>query len=180
MNRLSGIIVFFLAVICGGAQVQPVNQTSTTPAPPWATRTLRAGIFGTDTSHVPAFAEILRSHPEWKINLVAEVRIQGVLMRHRLATEVGVLAALIVWAPLAVAPVAGQTPSSAANTKGTTKTETTPRTAWGDPDLQGVWSYATLTPLERPAAVAGREFFTREEAAAREAEAAGGCASSTG
>jgi hypothetical protein len=28
-------------------------------------------MIGTDTSHVPAFAEILRSHPEWKINLVA-------------------------------------------------------------------------------------------------------------
>jgi hypothetical protein len=93
-------------------------------------------------------------------------------MRHRFATEVGVLAALIVWAPWAVAPDAGQTPSSAANTKGKTNTETTPRTAWGDPDLQGVWSYASLTPLERPAAVAGREFFTPEEAAAREAEAA--------
>jgi hypothetical protein len=71
MNRLSGIAVFFLAVICAGAQVQPVSQTSTDAAPRWATRTLRAGMIGTDTSHVPAFAEILRSHPEWKINLVA-------------------------------------------------------------------------------------------------------------
>jgi hypothetical protein len=93
-------------------------------------------------------------------------------MRHRFAAEVAVVAALVVWAPFAVAPGAGQTPSSAASTKRTTKTEaTTPRTPWGDPDLQGVWSYASLTPLERPAAVAGREFFTREEAAALEAEA---------
>jgi hypothetical protein len=96
---------------------------------------------------------------------------QEVLMRHRFATEVGVLAALIAWLPFAVAPVSGQGPSSAANTKGTTKTETAARTAWGDPDLQGVWSYATLTPLERPASMAGREFFTREEAAKREADA---------
>ena len=35
------------------------------------------------------------------------------------------------------------------------------RTAWGDPDLQGVWSYATLTPLERPADVA--TVFTPDE-----------------
>jgi hypothetical protein len=41
-------------------------------------------------------------------------------------------------------------------------------TPWGDPDLQGVWSYATLTPLERPASLAGREFLTAEEAAARD------------
>ena len=25
------------------------------------------------------------------------------------------------------------------------------KTAWGDPDLQGVWDYKTITPLERPA-----------------------------
>ena len=29
----------------------------------------------------------------------------------------------------------------------------TPRTAWGDPDLQGVWSYPTTTPLSRPDSV---------------------------
>jgi hypothetical protein len=44
------------------------------------------------------------------------------------------------------------------------------RTAWGDPDLQGMWSYATLTPLERPASVKDREFFTAEEAATRDAQ----------
>ena len=43
----------------------------------------------------------------------------------------------------------------------------TPRTPWGDPDLQGVWSYASLTPLERPAELADRAFYTPEEAAAR-------------
>ena len=40
------------------------------------------------------------------------------------------------------------------------------RTPWGDPDLQGVWSYATLTPLQRPAGVQGRTHFTEEEIAA--------------
>ena len=39
------------------------------------------------------------------------------------------------------------------------------RTAWGDPDLQGIWSYATITPLQRPAAQADREFLTPEEVA---------------
>ena len=39
------------------------------------------------------------------------------------------------------------------------------RTAWGDPDLQGIWSYATFTPLQRPADLAGREFLTPEEVA---------------
>ena len=40
------------------------------------------------------------------------------------------------------------------------------QTPWGDPDLQGVWSYATLTPLQRPAEVEGRPLFTPEEVAA--------------
>ena len=40
-----------------------------------------------------------------------------------------------------------------------------PRTSWGHPDLQGTWSTATITPFERPAELAGKEFLTREEAA---------------
>jgi hypothetical protein len=43
------------------------------------------------------------------------------------------------------------------------------RTPWGDPDLQGIWSYATLTPLERPKELGDREFFTDEEIAERNA-----------
>ena len=42
-----------------------------------------------------------------------------------------------------------------------------PRTAWGDPDLQGFWTNTTTTPLERPADLAGREFLTDEEWAQR-------------
>ena len=34
--------------------------------------------------------------------------------------------------------------------------EKTLRTAWGHPDLQGVWDFRTITPMERPAALAGR------------------------
>ncbi len=45
------------------------------------------------------------------------------------------------------------------------------RTAWGDPDLQGVWTGSTLTPLERPAQLAGQVYLTEEEAAALELRA---------
>ena len=45
--------------------------------------------------------------------------------------------------------------------------EPVPRTPWGDPDLQGIWSYATFTPLQRPVDLAGREFLTPEEVAAQ-------------
>ena len=39
------------------------------------------------------------------------------------------------------------------------------QTAWGDPDLQGVWDFRTLTPLERPDEFEGKAFLTEEEAA---------------
>ena len=42
------------------------------------------------------------------------------------------------------------------------------RTPWGDPDLQGVWNVAAGTPLERPPALAGKEFLTDDELAQAE------------
>jgi hypothetical protein len=38
-------------------------------------------------------------------------------------------------------------------------------TSWGDPDLQGVWSNQTPIPLERPAALRDKAYYTPEEAA---------------
>src|SRR4030095_10262009 len=53
------------------------------------------------------------------------------------------------------------------------KPYTTPKTPWGEPDLQGTFSNRTITPFERPANVNGREFYTAEEVAAMEKAAAG-------
>jgi len=39
-----------------------------------------------------------------------------------------------------------------------------PRTPWGDPDISGYWTSASYTPMERPDELAGRPFFTPEEA----------------
>ncbi len=46
-----------------------------------------------------------------------------------------------------------------------------PRTPWGDPDLQGIWTGSTLTPLERPGGLAGKRYLTEEEAAEEERRA---------
>ena len=40
-----------------------------------------------------------------------------------------------------------------------------PRTAWGQPDLQGVWDFRSITPMQRPNDRADQEFLTAEEAA---------------
>jgi len=47
---------------------------------------------------------------------------------------------------------------------------TSPR-SFGERDLQGIWTNATVTPLERPAEFAGKEFLTEAEAAAFEKRA---------
>ena len=39
------------------------------------------------------------------------------------------------------------------------------KTAWGDPDVSGIWDYRTLTPLERPEALTGKAVLSDEEAA---------------
>lgn len=43
-----------------------------------------------------------------------------------------------------------------------------PRTPDGQPDLQGIWTNGTLTPLQRPAELGTKQFFTEDEAAAFE------------
>ncbi|MCY4602503.1 MAG: hypothetical protein OXF27_21575 [Acidobacteria bacterium] len=45
---------------------------------------------------------------------------------------------------------------------------TSARTPWGDPDLQGIWNFGTLTPMERPESLADQAQLTEEEAAAYE------------
>ena len=44
------------------------------------------------------------------------------------------------------------------------------RTSWGDPDLQSVWDYRTVTPLQRPEDQLDKEFLSEEEAASIEEE----------
>jgi hypothetical protein len=77
-------------------------------------------------------------------------------MGHRVLAFVSVAAVLVALVFSAAAPATAQTKVS--------------RTAWGQPDLQGIWDFRTITPLERPENLAGREFLTQEEAAKLEKE----------
>jgi hypothetical protein len=70
-------------------------------------------------------------------------------MSNRTITGVYVVIAVMVLTSL---PAAAQSTSPAS-------------TPWGDPDLQGVWDYRTVTPLQRPEEQADKAFLTEEEAA---------------
>ncbi len=87
-----------------------------------------------------------------------------VQMNIRFAVLLGVFLVVGALGLLEPAPVAAQ-PSSSAEVS-------VPRTPDGRPALQGVWDFSSLTPLQRPADLSGREFLTDEDVSALEARAA--------
>src|SRR5436309_3587304 len=109
-------------------------------------------------------------------------------MRHRALVPWATVTLVMVVAVGRSVPAAGQAPSgtktfdatatdTAASIKAgaeaakaaaaATKNWMPPRTPWGDPDLQGYYfNHSGYTPLERPAALAGKAVYTEEEALA--------------
>ncbi|MCY4121672.1 MAG: hypothetical protein OXG72_12210, partial [Acidobacteria bacterium] len=75
-------------------------------------------------------------------------------MNHRVLAILSVMAAVALLAPL---PMAAQSSDEAM------------RTPDGQPHISGIFTFRTLTPLERPAALEGRERLSLEEAAQFEA-----------
>jgi predicted dehydrogenase len=58
-------------LLTGLSAASPAPQVPAAASPGWAAKELRAGIIGTDTSHVPQFVKIFHAHPEWKVRIVA-------------------------------------------------------------------------------------------------------------
>jgi hypothetical protein len=90
-------------------------------------------------------------------------------MGHRRIVSLGVLALVAVGTALMHVSVAGQAPVSG---KATSGNYAAPRTAAGQPDLQGIWANDAATPIERPAVLAGRSALTDAELAALKKRAA--------
>src|SRR6266566_8176619 len=107
-------------------------------------------------------------------------------MRNRILAAWGAVTLLMVIVLWPSGPAAAQVPSGtttfkataidpdvaikaaaeAAKTAAATANWTPPRTGWGDPDLQGYYLSLSYTPLERPAELRGKPFYTEEEAVA--------------
>jgi hypothetical protein len=96
-------------------------------------------------------------------------------MSDRYIIPLGTLAGILGLVCLAAVSISGQTPASSAKSgakstgakaTGDAKAGASPRTPWGDPDLQGTWFVLVDVPLERSAANAGKEFLTDQEVAA--------------
>ena len=82
-------------------------------------------------------------------------------MSYRCLAVLLTVTAVVLLAPV---PVTGQAQTATADQP------TPPRTPWGAPDLQGVWDFRSITPLQRPEELADKEFLTEEEAANLEQE----------
>ena len=86
-------------------------------------------------------------------------------MNRRFPVSSRVLVGVFVVIASAGASVLGQAPAPKPSAPAAKRAWTPPRTSWGEPDLQGKWSYATITPLERPSDLAGKETLTDAEVA---------------
>ena len=78
-------------------------------------------------------------------------------MGYRAVVTLKAVAVLVTLVSLGAAPAAAQTAAV--------------RTAWGQPDLRGLWDFRTLTPLQRSGELADQAFLTEEEIANLEQEA---------
>src|SRR6266699_2860363 len=91
-------------------------------------------------------------------------------MRTRLLKSIGAVAVIIsvlVFYKPAQLTVAQESPSASV-----TAAAAALKTPWGEPDLQGIWTDESDTPLQRPAKYANQEFFTEAQRAELDKERA--------
>jgi hypothetical protein len=116
------------------------------------------------------------------------IAFEEVYMRHRAVAALSLMAVLFVMPVVAAGQASVPTAPSgtrtfdetavntdaaikaaadAAKAAAALKNWTPPRTPWGDPDIQGYFfNHSSYTPLERPKELAGKAFYTEEEALA--------------
>ena len=93
-------------------------------------------------------------------------------MRRPVLQLIGVCVVVLAVILLLKFTVANEASSPAVNADAPATKASGIKTAWGEPDLQGIWTDEYQSPLQRPAKYAGKEFFTDEERAALDAKRA--------
>ncbi len=91
-------------------------------------------------------------------------------MKQRFLPGVGAALLALLWtlAPIGAAAQSAKSTAKEPARSSAPASSAVSKTPWGDPDLQGIWLNATITPLERPAGLADKPFLTEAEAAAFE------------
>ena len=90
-------------------------------------------------------------------------------MSHRTLGSLASLAVVVGMGSFAAVQLAAQTQKPTANAAAASApSKAIPRTAWGAPDLNGIWTGNIMTPMERSEANKNKEFLTPEEVAADE------------
>jgi hypothetical protein len=83
-------------------------------------------------------------------------------MRKKLSGAVPMVAIMVAVGAAVLTPVS---PASAQAPANSGTPAPAPKTPWGEPDLQGIWTDETDTPLQRPPKYANQEFFTEAQRA---------------
>ena len=93
-------------------------------------------------------------------------------MARRLLALISVAAVIVVVVVLLklATPLSGQSTTAAGPSGGGATAGPAPKTPWGDPDLQGIWTNTYEVPLQRPSRFANKEFLTEEEIAESDAQ----------
>ena len=89
-------------------------------------------------------------------------------MNRRMLPFLGAPLAVVSMMLVGVVSAGGQAPAAKTNgsaPKKAARTWAAPRTAWGDPDLQGTWNNGTITPLERARGAGEKELLSKDEEA---------------
>src|SRR5438132_5432947 len=93
-------------------------------------------------------------------------------MRRPVLQLIGVCAVVLAVILLLKFAVADQMSRATARADGRGTKSPGLKTAWGEPDLQGIWTDEYQTPMQRPARYANKEFFTEAEREALDAQRA--------
>jgi hypothetical protein len=97
---------------------------------------------------------------------VSGSRQKEIIMREKFSDSMmSVAIAVVAWSVVVSAPMTPASAQTSAASGTPPAASSSPKTPWGEPDLQGIWTDETTTPLQRPARYANQEAFSEAERA---------------